>query len=507
MLPIVSGIIFGLVFYKIIPAPFIFFGFIPFLFFLDRIRTWKTALLGGFLAGFVYFSMILYFSVDIRWFGFITSEALFMKIGYMVANMAGGIWWAIFALFAYFGWRRHWSMMFFIPALWIVMELLRRASAFGFTWGFFGYLSEDLFVFRQSATLFGVLGLGFLIIFINVGIYLILHQILKKDPKIILSYVAILGGVLLLVGISTVQVQRSLNFKAPIKVTVVQASRSSPVNSFQEEPYFSLLQTAKEQNPDLIVLPESLFVTWFRNDGIPPMERMEKSLRAAIGDFSGVIAFGAYRQNETDLFNSFFLWENGSIVDVYDKHYLVPFAEYRPKFFDTFTPKTVNLYTPGKKVQSFNTDSLKLGIFMCQESMHPESAQRPVLQGAELLISGANDGAGGDSSILKKISPVKNNWLHVIDHLTAKFRAIENGRYLVRSTKIGIASIISPRGEEIVRIDSGQSKVVSKNIYLINGLTPYTRFGDIPLLIASFLFIGWNTIRSIRRKEDEYPVV
>ena len=84
------------------------------------------------------------------------------------------------------------------------------------------------------------------IVFVNVGIYLIFQQILKRDVKKFLIYTGVLGGVLILVAISTVKVQKGLHFKTPIKVAVMQANRDSPVNSFQEEPYFSLLQTAKE---------------------------------------------------------------------------------------------------------------------------------------------------------------------------------------------------------------------------------------------------------------------
>lgn len=137
---------------------------------------------------------------------------------------------------------------------------------------------------------------------------------------------------------------------------------------------------------------------------------------------------------------------------------------------------------------------------MCQESMHPEAGQRPVLQGAQLLVSGANDGVVLDSFFLQKFARAENNWLYYINHLTAKFRAIETSRYLVRSTKLGIASIIDPLGEEIVRIDSGQSKVSVQEVKLREGLTPYTRFGDAPALTASFLFIGFVfSTRSIKR--------
>lgn len=494
-IPILSALIFGLVFYKILPPYFIFFGFIPFLVFLDRERSWKLMLLGGFLAGFVYFAMILYFATEIRWFGFLTSEILFMRMGYVVASVVGGLWWALFSVAAYRGWRRHWSMMFFIPALWILMEFLRRLFAFGFTWGFLGYLTEDLVLFRQSAVLAGVLGLGFLIIFINVGIFLISQCILKKDFKNALFSLSIFWGVLVLVFFFTNKVQASLHLKDQIRVAVLQANLESPVKNFQEEPYNSLLQEARAQNPDLIVMPESIITQWNVDS--------ETSLTKALGDFPGIVAFGAYRQDGNNLYNSFLLWERDSIIDVYDKHYLVQFAEYRPPFLSRFTPQTIHMFTPGAMVQSFKSESMKLGVFVCQESMHPESVQRSVLRGAEVLVSGANDGAGGYSELLQKISPEKNNWLHLMDHLTSKFRAIENGRYLARSTKIGIASIIAPSGEEIARADPGQQKVLSSKIHLIDGLTPYTRFGDALLFTGSLFLIGWRFLNKKKRGKEK----
>jgi len=493
ILPIASAFTLGLIFYKLIPAYLVFIAFVPFLIFLDKARNWKRVLVAGFFAGAVYLLMYLYTVTLFKWFGFISSETTFMYGAYTLASFAGGIVWALFSLVVYFVWRRHWSMMFLVAAAWVLIEFARRWVSFGFTWGFLGYLTGDLTKIRELANISGLLGIAFFILFVNVWVFLVFSNIFKADGfknilKLTLLFVV---SSVLIFSIST-KAQLDLNFKAPIKVAALQVDKVVHKKSFSEEPYFSLLLQAKAHNPDLIVMPESVLRDLDSSEGRSEVEIMEQSLLEVMGDFPGLVAFGAPRNEGEDLYNSFYLWKDGSIIDVYDKYYLVPFAEYKPVFFSRFSPESKTMDTRGAKEQSFKSESLAFGALICQESIYPEATRRPVLAGAEILLNGVNDGFVSDSKLLNRFAPAKNHWLYTIEHTTSRFRAIESGRYLVRATKVGIASIINPFGKEVVRADSGGRAVLVADISRVEGLTPYVRFGDTPILIISLLLVGWG---------------
>jgi len=61
--------------------------------------------------------------------------------------------------------------------------------------------------------------------------------------------------------------------------------------------------------------------------------------------------------------------------------------------------------------------------------------------------------------------------------LAAKFRAIENGRYLVRSANTGVSSIVGPDGEVLGEQAVLTTGLVSADVYARSNTTPYTQVG------------------------------
>jgi apolipoprotein N-acyltransferase len=59
----------------------------------------------------------------------------------------------------------------------------------------------------------------------------------------------------------------------------------------------------------------------------------------------------------------------------------------------------------------------------------------------------------------------------------AKFRAIENGRYLVRSANTGVSSIIAPDGRELGRQEALTTGLVVADVCVRDCQTPYSAVG------------------------------
>jgi apolipoprotein N-acyltransferase len=61
----------------------------------------------------------------------------------------------------------------------------------------------------------------------------------------------------------------------------------------------------------------------------------------------------------------------------------------------------------------------------------------------------------------------------------ASMRAIENGRYLVRSANTGISGIVDPYGRVLEQTPIFQQAVVVGSVRFLHTSTVYTRYGDV----------------------------
>ena len=89
---------------------------------------------------------------------------------------------------------------------------------------------------------------------------------------------------------------------------------------------------------------------------------------------------------------------------------------------------------PGHERTVLRTGGHAYGVFICYESIFGDEVREFVENGAEVLVNISDDGWYGDTG-----AP----WQHLN---MARMRAIENDRYLVRSTNTGITTVIDPRG-------------------------------------------------------------
>ena len=187
---------------------------------------------------------------------------------------------------------------------------------------------------------------------------------------------------------------------------------------------------------------------------------------------------GYLRNEGTKYYNS--IDYNGS---TYDKKHLVPFGEYIP--FSNFINKT-----PLSKY--FNTTSLSKGEaknfpsnivpLICYEGIFPNFVKLNRKVGAKLLVNITNDSWFG-----KKTGP-KQHFTHV------KFRAIEEGLPLIRSSNMGFSGLINPLGSIVNQVELESNSYVDVKIPRgVNTFYSIYRYNIIYFLIALFLIIGYFT--------------
>ncbi len=183
----------------------------------------------------------------------------------------------------------------------------------------------------------------------------------------------------------------------------------------------------------------------------------------------------------------------GTAQGRYVKRRLVPFGEYVP--LEDWLRGLIELFnlpmshaTPG----AWRQPLLRLGggqraaMAICYEIIYPglvrEQARR-----ADVLITISNDSWFGAS-----VGPLQHMQM-------AQMRALENGRWLLRDTNNGVTAIVDHRGTIVAQLPQFTADVLIGHYRQMHGHTPYSRFGDRPLLAVlgvGLLFSGWRRYRA-----------
>jgi apolipoprotein N-acyltransferase len=124
-------------------------------------------------------------------------------------------------------------------------------------------------------------------------------------------------------------------------------------------------------------------------------------------------------------------------------------------------------FTPGEGPRLGEADGYRMGPSICYEAIFPDFVRRFTAAGADLLVNMTNDGWYGRTS-----APYQ--------HLAmARFRAVENGRYLVRAANTGISAVVDTRGRLLARTGLFERTVLVHEVPMVTGTTFYARYGDV----------------------------
>jgi apolipoprotein N-acyltransferase len=227
---------------------------------------------------------------------------------------------------------------------------------------------------------------------------------------------------------------------------------------------------ATPARPPLLIWPESSAPFFYGRDPVfrGALESMAKKAHAYV--ISGTVTFvgqgTSHPQNAAVL-----LSPDGEMLLHYVKIHLVPFGEYVPWW--AFPGKVgkitaqVGDFVPGKSVQVARTPEGVIGIFICYEAIFPQLVRKFAADGAGVLVNISDDGWYGDSS-----APFQHFEI-------ARFRAIENGRFLLRGTNNGITAIVDPYGRVRKEVPRNQPEILTGHFRYLSKKTFYTEYGDV----------------------------
>ena len=370
--------------------------------------------------------------------------------------MALGVYFGLYAMIISAA-ARQWNglvLCLLAGVLWAGMEMLAGSLFTGFPWMTLSAALAPWPVTVQGASLVGAYGLSGLLAMIAVSV------VLWNASKSARYFGLALAAALLLFGWARVSAPEDADGDGPaVPVAVVQGNVDQSLKwdpAYQSgtvKKYLTLSWEAVAKNnmrvkpgepipTPLLVWPETAMPFYFQD--LTPL-RAEVSMFARANDARVLVGSPAYRTGVPGvkylLHNrAMLLDEEGRPAGYYDKEHLVPFGEYMPLPAWLGMEKLVSGvgdFSPGKDMALPRSGDLALGMLICYEAIFPELAQRRVDEGANVLVNISNDAWFGRTS-----AP----WQHLA---LASLRAVEQNRWLVRSTNTGISAFIDPRGRVV----------------------------------------------------------
>ena len=428
-----------------------------------------------------------------------------------------------FMIFAVYIYRRSSFGWILFPFAWTVFEWARSSGFSAYPWCLTGSALYRYLPFIQAASVTGVWGISFTVVLINTALTEQIYRKITDDKQenIPLFSALIVTAAVLLFGIIEINRDNNINDDKKISLSLIQQN-ADPRKTGYEESFESLKKLTDEalsrKKTDMVVWSETAFVPNIRRWG--SLDKDYNSLTRITHKFLDYQKQGKFflltgnddyeiiendngdvTRNEYNA--SVYFSDRGERLDTYRKIRLVPFTEYfpfkkqLPWMYDMLIKMDVNLWEPGRKRTVFRHPEFTFSTPICFEDLFPDYVRGFVINGADIIINISNDYWSLTET---------EGMQHFINSL---FRAVENRRYVVRSTASGLTGVIDRTGRIIDTVPFYEKHFLNTEIPLnrenSRTLTFYSKHGDwFPLLsliifIASYILI---LLKNLFRKNN-----
>jgi len=174
---------------------------------------------------------------------------------------------------------------------------------------------------------------------------------------------------------------------------------------------------------------------------------------------------------------------SGRYTDIADKVKLLAFGEYVP-LWDYLPPLQEHFHrglTPGESPRVVSIADRRVGVLNCYEDVLDQYAILIGRNRPDVLVNVTNDAWFGDTA---------EPWLH---EATARLRAVETRRDLVRAVNTGTSSFTASTGESFIRTPTFEADAFVADVRVLSVITPWVRFGDwvTPCIVGALLGVAF----------------
>ena len=374
------------------------------------------------------------------------------------------------------------------PAIWTFSELLRGYAFTGFPWLTIGY-SQSSTLLSAWAPIGGVYLMSFIISLIA-GYCLLIS--IKVRPLLSLF------GVLIIIGSSLFikPIEWTERVDKEFTVALVQGAVAQEKKWLTTE-FIRTLTTYRNslnnlENTNLVIWPEVAIPAYAENvEGY--LDELEGVLKKQNID---LLMLGINTKGRNgEVFNSVITLGGGD-NRVYHKRHLVPFGEYFP------VPNLVREWlqkmnlpnrdmSKGSEIQKMpKLNQYFIATSICYEDIFGNELLdfQPL---ANVLVNVTNNAWFGESIASSQHFQM------------SRMRAIETGRYLLRSTNTGITAIVMPNGNIQRELEPYKFSILKGNFYPMKDETPYSRLGDLFVILLMTLIMTLGCFIGILRLKNK----
>lgn len=404
------------------------------------------------------------------------------------------------ALFSYVL-KRYFNVMLWplaAPMIWLVTEWLRAHFLTGFPWLSIGYSQTDGPIHPYYSVI-GEIGTSALMILLATSLAsAIVKRTLQSVFSTAVMYAVVAVSVLVINQQTWVSPTGQTRSVALVQGNIEQSIRWRPEQDLPTmQKYLDLTQA--HWGSDLIIWPEAAVprIEVLAKDYLQQIDRLatenNSSLITGIVDvniknseaFNKLIALGLDTATEN---THGYQYPN---KNMFAKHHLLPIGEFVP-FENLLRPLApifdlpMSSFSRGDYVQNnLNAKDLQLTPAICFEIAFPLQIAANITPHTDAIITVSNDAWFGDSH-----GPHQHLQI-------AKARAMEFGLPVLRATNTGVTAAFDHNGDLLGILPQFTSAVLNVEFSLVEGTTPYFRFGNIPIIILCSL--GFTIALYLRR--------
>ncbi len=474
-----------------------FFGMIPFLFVLEQKRGWR-GLLWILLFSSSYFAYSLHWvNIAIIYFGML--PVWVSLIVFVLFMIVCGLFWTLGLGLGYRAYRRSGlPLSLVLPIAFVGGEIIRNYLFTGFPWHNLAYSQYANLPFIQSAGLWGIHGICFILVLSNALFYEYLQsrrgKLAYRWPRK-LGY--LLGGLVVfsyVYGFIRMGLNEPLVENAPkINVAMIQANIDQEIkNSTGVARYkvmeiydYMTFEMVPKEGIDLVLWPEASYPFAVRHKAKDFKQYLtkDKDFEAPWPMLIGVPSYET-TPTETKHFNTALLLDKKlNVLGNFDKSHLVPFGEYVPLSnilpIGKLVPVAGQFY-PGHVGEGLTVNGHRFGVLICYEGIFPEISRAYAQAGVEFLVNLTNDAWYGVSA-----APYQHLAMYV-------FRSIETRKATLRVANTGVTAVIDPSGHIRHATDIYTRHVVQASAPRLTERTVYSYIGDTHAWLCVLLVVFWN---------------
>ena len=382
-----------------------------------------------------------------------------------------------------------------------ILEFLRGSILTGFPWNLIAYSFSNQLEILSITTIIGTYGFNLFCISLFTSPAILILRDNKKDIGILIFFF-ILPMFFFIYGSFYEKKFYNLNSKTyDYKIRTIGSNISLDRFYSNIDPVSVIRDLIKISDPNpnektIFIWPEGIL------PGISQKELIEYNwLFDKYFNNNHLLAIGINSQSDDgrsiDYYNSLSIYDhNLNLLNSYNKINLVPFGEFLP--FENLL-RGFGLNTITKNYESFSSGKkrdiieikkkdflLKILPLICYEIIY--SGKIFDSSDFDIIINISEDGWFG-----KSIGP-KQHFSHSV------FRAIESGKYVLRSANNGIAAIVNPLGIVEKKVNYGDSGYIDFNEKKLIKPTVFSKYGNkifgLLILLYIFFIFSFNRINN-----------